>query len=150
MYNAVQCCTALEIGGPHIWVLLMLAMLSSIPPMHYTPPPQPPVVPPPLVIDPQLQQSEENLLNPVLQRLQNLKEFLKQPHDNEDSDADDKGDGGTKWHRKKLRKDSKFILNIKTSQLTPAQKTTRAKLQDCVHIAIYNLTGIIASEIGKP
>ncbi|KAG2052593.1 hypothetical protein BDR06DRAFT_972974 [Suillus hirtellus] len=52
----------------------------------------------------------------------NLKESL--------NDADDEGDGGTKWHRKKPRKDSKFILNIK--------------------ITIYNLTSIITSEIRKP
>ncbi|KAG2151460.1 hypothetical protein DEU56DRAFT_908308 [Suillus clintonianus] len=133
-----------------------MAMLSSIPPlaMHYAPPPslQPPVAPPPPVIDPQLQQPGESPLNEVLRRLQNLEESLKRPHDNDDNDADDEEDGGTVTKRlsKKPRKDSKFILNIRTSQLTPAQKTTRAELQDCVRIAIYNLTGIVASEIGKP
>ncbi|KAG1881235.1 hypothetical protein F4604DRAFT_1922241 [Suillus subluteus] len=131
-----------------------MAMLSSIPPlaMHYAPPPslQPPVAPPPPVIDPQLQQPGESPLNEVLRRLQNLEESLKWPHDNDNNNADDKEDGGTKQLSKKPRKDSKFILNIRTSQLTPTQKTTRAELQDCVHIAIYNLTGIVASEIGKP
>jgi hypothetical protein len=115
--------------GPNV-----LTMLGSLPPMHYAPPLQPPVVPPPpvnAVIDPQLQQPQESplVLTQVLQWLQNLEESLKRPHNNEDSDADDEGDGGTKRHSKKPRKDSKFILNIKTSQLTPAQKTTRGELQ---------------------
>lgn len=75
----------------------VLMMLSLLPPMHYAPPLQPPVVSPSLVIDPELQQPDKSplVLTQVLQQLQNLEESLKWPHNNEDSNADDEGDGGT-------------------------------------------------------
>ncbi|KAG1809599.1 uncharacterized protein BJ212DRAFT_1484304 [Suillus subaureus] len=43
-----------------------------------------------------------------------------------------------------------IILNTWTDQLMPTQKTICAELQDHIHVVIYNLTGIIASDIGKP
>jgi hypothetical protein len=87
----------------------ILSSMHGAAPMHHVPPPQLLVIPPPPVIDPWLRQPEQN-------PLQNW------PHD-------DNEDEGIKRHSKKPRKDSKFLLNIKTNQLTPAQKTTRAELQ---------------------
>src|SRR6267154_2629222 len=107
-----------------------IAILSSMQagvPIHHVPQhaPQPPLAalsPPPPVIDPQLEQPSNAFNQVVLQRLETLEKSLKRPQHNENDEADDEGDGGAIRQSKKPRKDSKFILNIRTDQLMPAQK----------------------------
>ncbi|KAG1816311.1 uncharacterized protein BJ212DRAFT_1480760 [Suillus subaureus] len=136
--------------------LNVMAILSSMQggiPMHHIPQhaPQPllAALPPPApVIDPQPQAEPPlNALNHVLQWLETIEKLLKHPQHDEDNDADDEGD---MRQCKKPRKDGKFILNTWTDQLMPAQKTICAELQDRICVVIYNLTGIVASNIRKP
>ncbi|KAG2344686.1 hypothetical protein BDR05DRAFT_947356 [Suillus weaverae] len=135
--------------GPN--AIAILSSMQAMNPMHHIPQivPQPPALPPtPSAIDPQLKQP----LQQVLQRLENLENAFKQPHSDEGDQADDEGDDKSVHYQKKARKDDKFILHVKTDQLTAAQKMTHSELQ--VHayqiqLVIYNLTGIITSEIGK-
>jgi len=104
--------------------------MQAMNPMHHIPQivPQPPaLLPPPSAIDPQLEQP--NALQQVLQRLENLENSFKRPHNDEGDQADDEGDDEPVRYRKKARKDGKFILHVKTDQLTAAQKTTRSELQ---------------------
>ncbi|KAG1764970.1 hypothetical protein EV702DRAFT_1051190 [Suillus placidus] len=51
--------------------------------------------------------------------------------------------------RKKQKKEPKYILNIPKGELSAKRLTTRSELQSCLKETIYNLTGLIASEIGE-
>ncbi|KAG1843345.1 hypothetical protein DFJ58DRAFT_731635 [Suillus subalutaceus] len=161
----------------HLSLLTPKARVALFSQMQGILPPPPPTLPALLV--PVIQPNLELLLSmqDLAQRMEGIeKDVLTIKHQNVDEDlatnvdvdAEEENQPCPQWKHttKKKSKERAYILNVAKARLTAAQLTTRLELQvrivasalqstvtktyqECLHKTIYDLTRLIASEIGS-
>ncbi|KAG0694057.1 hypothetical protein DFH29DRAFT_880968 [Suillus ampliporus] len=141
---------------------MQLALLTQVQARQSVPPPVPTSGPLAPAIQPNLEIAA--FVDNLAQRMEGLEKelsTLKRPRndgedDNDDGDVEPDDENRPHPHpthrranRKKQKKEPKYILNVPKGELSAKQLTTRSELQSCLKETIYNLTGLIASEIGE-
>ncbi|KAG1895252.1 uncharacterized protein F5891DRAFT_1194307 [Suillus fuscotomentosus] len=157
----------LSLLTPEAWVALFSQMQKILPP-----PPPPLLAPLVPVIQPNLELL--SLMQDLARRMEGIeKDVSTIKHQNVNEDLATDGDVDTeeenqpcpqqKHAKKKKSKEQAYIPNVAKVRLTAAQLTTCSvqivasalqsavtkTYQECLHKTIYDLTGLIASEIGS-